>query len=224
MKEHYGLSRAQLEYLNGRKPLPNESKERERMRAKAEKAWSIFEPILRSNVVSQEYKDSLFSFKRFDDFLNSLLATERTNPSSKELNKMEIAKTMIQKGFQYYQTRYDLNPLIYNEIEKIRSLLEMIDSLVKQELENIKKADFNRTRKGLTSPPEIIRDNYYHALCMECFSYNSGVGHNKDDTILNIRHEPNCSYNRRIKKANRFEIKKINEQFIKITLPLAKKY
>ena len=219
MPEHYGLSIAQIEYLNGQKTLANESKEKERMKVKAEKAWSIFEPILRSKVVSQGFKDSLFGFKRFDDFLNSLLATEMTNPISEELNKMKIAKDMIQKGFTYFKKRYQLQPLIYDEMEKMEKLLIMLEDFVEQELKNIKKADFVRLRKGLQEPPTIIPTETYHALCIQCYNYNSTVGHNEQDAIYGIEHQPHCSYLKYAEKANHFQLEIINEQIIKIIPP-----
>ncbi len=219
MPEHYGLSIAQKEYLSGRKTLANESKEKERMRVKAEKAWSIFEPILRSEVVSQEFKDSLFTFKRFDDFLNSLLRTKMTNPISEELNKMKIAKDMIQKGFRYFKVRYQLQPLIYDEMEKMEKLLIMLEDFVEQELENIKNADFVRLRKGLQEPPTITPTETYHALCIQCYNYNSKIGHNEQDAIQGIEHQPHCSYLKYAEKADHFQLEKINEQFIKIIPP-----
>ena len=84
MKEHYGLSQAQLKYLNEQN-MPksfNKSKEHDRIIRKTEQAWDIFVPVLRSKVVDQKFKDSLFDFKRFEDFLNFLLETERINTIS----------------------------------------------------------------------------------------------------------------------------------------------
>ena len=39
---------------------------------------------------------------------------------------MTIAKMMIQKGTQYYQTRYQLNQIINETIVKINAVLEIL--------------------------------------------------------------------------------------------------
>jgi len=224
MKEHYGLSQAQLRYLNGQ-DMPksfNVSKEKKRIKNKAEQAWSIFLPILNSKIVDPQYKDEIFSHSRFETFLNELIKTERSYPASQEINKMNIAKMMIQKGFSFYQTRFELNPIINDEIQKIWSLLEMVQSLVDQELRNLKQADIIRMRKGQIHPPIIKRDEFYHARCVECWAYDLNISHSAEDVVFNITHNDGCGYLLQAKDADHFKHQVLNEQFIQIFLPKTK--
>jgi len=226
MKEHYGLSQAQLKYLNGQ-DMPksfNKSKEQDRIIRKAKQAWDIFVPVLRSKAVDQKFKDSLFEFKRFDDFLNLLLKTERGNTVSQEINKMRIAKMMIQKGTQYYQTRYRLNQIIFEKIVEINSVLEMIQEFVDQELSNIEISDFLRMRRGLTEPPIIQQEKeLYHALCIQCHRYSLGLSKSEKEAIKDLQHDDNCSYKKQFEtatKSNDENYKKsLNLQYIKIIPP-----
>ena len=226
MKEHYGLSQAQLKYLNGQN-MPksfNKSKEHDRIIRKTEQAWDIFVPVLRSKVVDQKFKDSLFEFKRFEDFLNFLLETERGNMISLEINKMKIAKMMIQKGTQYYQTRYQLNQIINEKIVEINSVLEMIQEFVDQELYNIEISDFLRMRRGLTAPPIIRQENdSYCALCIQCYRYSLGLSKSEKEAIKDLQHDVNCSYKKQFERAievNDENYKKsLNLQYLKIIPP-----
>jgi len=206
MKEHYGVSQAQLRYLNGQ-DMPksfNKSKEQDRIIRKAKQAWDIFVPVLRSKVVDQEFKDSLFEFKRFEDFLTFLLKTERGNTISQEINKMRIAKIMIQKGTQYYQTRYQLNQIINEKIAEINSVLGMIQEFVDQELYNIEVSDFLRMRRGLTAPPIVQQENdLYHALCIQCYRYSLGLTKSEKEAIKDLQHDNNCSYKKQFKTATK---------------------
>jgi len=224
VKEHYGLSEAQKNYLNGQDKTKtfNVSKERKRIKGKAEQAWSIFLPILNSKIVDQQYKDEIFSHPRFETFLNELIKTERNFPTSQEINKMKIAKMMVQKGFSFYQTRYEMNEMITEQIEKYRSLLEMIDSLIEQEISNLKQADIIRMRKGLIHPPFIKRDEFYHARCTECWAYDLGISHNAEDVISNITHNDGCGYPIQAKDADHYKLQYLNEQFIQVFSPKTK--
>jgi len=107
MKEHYGLSNTQKAYLNGTKKVSNSSKENTAIMRKAFQAWSIFKPILDSEVLHHSWKyapfvdrplpselvsmkipetEPIFTFKHF---LSSLLKTSKENPTSKEIEKNE---------------------------------------------------------------------------------------------------------------------------------------
>jgi len=224
MKEHYGLSEAQLTYLNGQNMSKsfNVSKEKKRIKGKAEQAWSIFLPILNSKIVDQKYKDEIFSHQRFETFLKELIKTERSYPASQEINKMKIAKMMIQKGYSFYQTRFELNPIINDEIQKIWSLLEMIQSLIDQELRNLKQADIIRMRKGQIHPPIIKRDEFYHARCAECWAFDLNISSSAEDAVFNITHDDACGYFLQAKDADHYKLQALNEQFIQIFLPKTK--
>jgi len=226
MKEHYGLSQAQLKFLNGQ-DMPksfNKSKEEDRIIRKAKQAWDIFVPVLRSKVVDQEFKDSLFEFKRFEDFLNFLLETERGNMISQEINKMRIAKMMIQKGTQYYQIRYRLNQIINEKIVEINSVLSMIQEFVDQELSNIEISDFLRMRRGLTAPPIVQQGkDLYHALCIQCYRYSLGLSKSEKEAIKDLQHDDNCSYKKQFERATKNNDEAYKEslilQYIKVIPP-----
>jgi len=226
MKEHYGLSQSQLKYLNGQ-DMPksfNKSKEQDRITRKAKQAWDIFVPVLRSKVVDQKFKDSLFEFKRFDDFLNFLLKTDRGNLVSQEINKMKIAKMMIQKGTLYFQIRYNLNQIINEKIVEINSVLEMIQEFVDQELFNIEISEFLRMRRGLSAPPIVQQEkDFYHALCIQCYRYSLNLSKSEKEAIENIQHDDNCSYKKQYERATKNNHEAYKEslilQYIKIIPP-----
>ena len=221
MKEHYGLSKAQLNYLNGQ-DMPksfNASKECDRMKKKADQAWSIFLPILKSKVVDQEFKDEIFSHNRFQIFLTELIRTNRVSPILQEQPKMKIARMMIQQGFVFFQTRYQPNQLIIDEMSKISSIMNMLDDIVDQELRNIELEDVLRMRLGQYYPPIIRRDQYYHARCLACYSYDLGVSNSEEEAITNIAHNEGCIYAKQSKDAEKNRLEELRTDFIQVFSP-----
>lgn len=214
MIEHYGLSEAQKGYLNGSKRLSNESKERKAILRKAFQSWSVLKPILDSTVVSNDFKYLPFfnatpssEFDRldipkdrftFEKFLNSLLRTSRENPTSKEIEKMRIAKEILEQAILYYQTRFSNNQLVYDKFAEFTGFIQMLQSVYEQELDNIVKADFVRIRKGLIFPPYISQDEYWHSYCNVCYSYSTNnKAKTKDDAIneaIGIKHSDYCPF------------------------------
>lgn len=235
MKEHFALSQAQKDYLSGQKTLSNEASERSRIRRKAFQAWSVFRPILDSTVVSNEWKYSLFGAVEpskleqdfdiphdqftFQDFLHSLLKTNSTNPASQEIERMNIAKMLINEGLLYYMIRFKTNHLVYQKITEYKEFLEMIQGLYEQEIVNIVKSDFIRLRKGMPVPPHIEPDQFYHAVCIQCYSYSLNQANNEQDTIPAISHTKDCPFVLEYEKADHFKKGILIADFIKFIAP-----
>jgi hypothetical protein len=233
MIERYGLSEAQKGYLNGSKKLSNESKERKAIIHKALQSWSVLKPILDSKVVSNDFKYFSFISKptssefekynipkdqySFKNFLDSLLATNKENPTSKEIEKMAIAKEIIESAILYYQTRFKNNELVWNKFNEFSDFIKMLQGVYEQELDNIVKSDFVRIRKNMVFPPRIERNQYWHSLCMQCFSYSTKVNATTKEETLEINHSKDCPY---LKEFERVEDKQIViEDFIHFIEP-----
>ena len=236
MIERYGLSEAQKCYLNGSKKLSNESKERKAIIHKALQSWSVLKPILDSKVVSNDFKYFTFISKptssefekynipkdqySFKNFLDSLLATNRENPTSKEIEKMAIAKEIIESAILYYQTRFKNNELVWNKFNEFSDFIKMLQDVYEQELNDLVKSDFIRLRKNMAYPPRIERNEFWHSLCMQCFSYSSKVNATTKEEALEINHSKDCPY---LKEIERVEDKQIViEDFIHFIEPKTK--
>jgi len=130
----------------------------------------------------------------FEKFLNSLLRTSRENPTSKEIEKMRIAKEILEQAILYYQTRFSNNQLVYDKFAEFSSFIQMLQGVYEQELDNLVKADFIRLRKGMAYPPRIERDNYWHSVCMQCFSYSYQIQAKTKEDALEIKHSHDCPF------------------------------
>ena len=210
MVEHYGLSEAQKGYLDGTKRLSNESKERKAITRKAFQSWSIFKYLLGSDVVSDNFKYYPFGaeprdddWERFDipkdrftfrHFLKALLHTSAENPASKEINKMALAKTLMEEGISYYQTRFRNNQLVYDKFAEFSDFMKMLQGIYEQDLDNLVKADFIRLRKNMIWPPRIERNKFWHGLCMQCYSYSDKVQAITKKEALEIKHSTDCPF------------------------------
>ena len=236
MIERYGLSEAQKGYLNGSKKLSNESKERKAIIHKALQSWSVLKPILDSKVVSNDFKYFTFISKptssefekynipkdqySFKNFLDSLLSTDSTNPTSKEIEKMALAKEIIESAILYYQTRFSNNELVWQKFNEFSDFTKMLQGVYEQELKDLVKADFIRLRKNMAHPPRIERNEYWHSLCMQCFSYSTKVNATTKEEALEINHSKDCPY---LKEIERVEDKQIViEDFIHFIEPKTK--
>jgi len=230
----YGLSEAQKDYLNGSKRLSNESKERKAIMRKALQSWSVLKPILDSKVISNhdkyfpfiskptpsefEYFDIPKDQYNFSQFLNSLLATNSENPTSQEIEKMSMAKDILEASILYYQTRFKNHQLVYDKFAEFSDFIKMLQDVYEQELHNIVKADFVRLRKNMIYPPRIERNKYWHALCMQCFSYSYHSLAKTKEEALEITHSIDCPY---LKEFERVEDKqRIIEDFIHFIEPI----
>jgi hypothetical protein len=238
MVEHYGLSEAQKGYLNGTKELSNESKERKAITRKSLQAWSIFKPLLESKVVSDDFKYQTFGeikdndWERFDipkdrftfrHFLNSLLDTDAENPASKEIYKMGIAKMLIEKSITYYQTRFRNNQLVYDKFAEFSDFMKMLQEIYDQEVNNLVKADFIRLRKNMPRPPRIEPNEFWHALCMQCFSYSFHVqAKSKDESRESIKHTKDCPFEKEFTTAHEKQKDDLILDFIHFVEPKTK--
>lgn len=215
MVEHYGLSEAQKSYLKSGKRLSNTSKERKAIMRKALQAWSVLKPILDSKTIESDFKYFPFiskpipsEFERLDipkdqynfsQFLASLLSTNKENPTSQEIEKMAIAKEIIESAIGYYQTRFQNHHLVYTQFAEFRDFISMLQGVYEQELNNIVKADFVRIRKGLIFPPVVQQDEHWHSYCNLCFSYSLNVhAKTKEEAIEEakdlIKHSDDCQF------------------------------
>lgn len=236
MKEHYGLSSTQLKYLNGQ-IMPNsfnEGKEKSRMVNKAQRAWSIFIPILRSQVVDQEFKDRIFLEKseedisyNVEDFFNHLVRTSKDEPFEQIQNKIKFANMMTRHGFAFFQSRFGTNRLVADKIEEIEKVLFDLEDMVTQEQQNKEAFEIYRMRKRLPSPPYIRPEHYWKAECIHCYSFSIGISKNEKDSIENIKHDVNCRYVTEISKAKKRDDKNsidaINFIYIRTIHPIPQK-
>ena len=96
----------------------------------------------------------------------------------------------------------------------------MLQGVYEQELHNLVKADFIRLRKNMAYPPIIERNQYWHSLCMQCFSYSTKVNATTKEETLEINHSTDCPY---LKEFERVEDKeRIIEAFIHFIEPKTK--
>jgi len=154
----------------------------------------------------------------FKNFLDSLLATNKENPTSKEIEKMAMAKEIIESAILYYQTRFSNHELVWQKFAEFRDFLTMLQDVYEQELHNLVKADFIRIRKNMIYPPRIQRDEYWHSLCMQCFSYSYQIQAKTKEDALEIKHSKDCPF---VKEFERVEDKqRIIEDFIHFIEPI----
>lgn len=238
MKEHFALSKAQKDYLNGQNTLKNPSTEKNRIRKKAIQSWSIFIPVLKSKVVDDEWKMSLFQSPTpeeaqkiwnenskifgFEEFLDALFITDKTNPLSEEVLKMKLAHMMIMKSIAYYSQRYEMNPLIIQEVERFKNVLHLLDESIQSQTYRDDALKMYLMRKKQTQPPHITRDEFYHALCMHCYYYSLGVSKTEQDAIDTLKHDEHCSYNAKYESAKTQSDGKdfLNYTYVRIFEPL----
>jgi len=236
MNEHYALSVMQLKYLNGQ-DMPksfNEPKERSRMLKKAQQAWSIFIPILRSNEVDQEFKDRVLLEKgdedisyTVEDFFKYLVITSKDEPFEQIQHKIEFATMMVKHGFTFFQSRFGTNRLVADKIDEIEKVLFDLEDMVTQEQQNKEAFEIYRMRKRLSSPPTIRPEHYWKSECIHCYSFSLGISKTEKDSIETIKHDVNCRYVTEISKARKRNdvdsIDAINFQYIRTIPPISKK-
>ena len=107
---------------------------------------------------------------------------------------MRIAKEILEQAILYYQTRFSNNQLVYDKFAEFSSFIQMLQGVYEQELDNLVKADFIRLRKGMAYPPRIERDNYWHSVCMQCFSYSYQIQAKTKEDALEIKHSHDCPF------------------------------
>lgn len=222
MKERYALSHAEKEYLSGHKTLSNPSTYRARIKKKAEQSLEVAEPILKSAVVSQEFKDSCYSVEKIEKILQNLVRFDSEQLPSEQINKQSIARLMIEQGTTYFQLRYKQNQFISDEIQKIKQVLEIFDYQAKEEKEKEDVIKMYETRRRSSAPPFIQRDELYHARCVHCYNYSLGVSKTKEEAIKNITHNPHCTYLNYMKRIH--DVNSVNDQFIQVFAPIKKKH
>lgn len=233
----YGLSEQQLKWLNGRKMPKNFSaaKARSRMLEKSREAWDIFVPILRSPVVDQQFKDSIFINPEtseihydLDKFLSLLVQTYGNEPFEDIENKIKWAGLMVQNGYSFFKTRFGANKLVKDQIKNITKTLSSLEENVKQEEQNRKAFEQYRMRNWLLAPPVIqnVREDWM-AECLQCRKIAKGAYKKEIEAIDNLEHDVNCRYLEELKKANRKKDERALEalrlQYIRTIPPSPKK-
>ncbi len=240
MPEHYGLSQAQLKWLSGRS-MPqgyNEGKERKRILKKSHQAWAIFIPVLRSKVVSQQFKDSLFVNHEsdihygFDNFLKLLVQTSSNEPFEDIEHKLTWAKLMINYGFTFFQIRFKTNRLVNDKIEEIKTVLDSLDELITETLQTKEVTELYRQRKHQSAPPFLeFKREHWQSECVQCHSYAIKLPKSKKEAIENIQHDEKCLYLKDIKnlyrrklteKERKDRIDYVNFQYIRTISPKTK--
>lgn len=240
MKEHFALSKAQLDYLKGHKTLKNQYKEKIRIRRKAIQAWSIFVPILKSKVVDWEWKISLFqsptpdeakklwAIQRklfgFEEFLSALFQTAPLSLNSDEIYKMKLARIMINKSLAYYSNKYAVNPLITQEVNRFKNVLELLEESIRTQTYKAEAIQMYEMRSKQSRPPHIYRDEYYHALCKQCHRFSGGTAKNEQQAIAILTHDKYCTYNKEFEdyKNNPQYLEVLNDDYLQIIKPKRK--
>ena len=237
MKEHFALSKAQLAYLKGRTTLKNPSTEKNRIMKKAIQAWSVFVPILKSEVVDTDWKISLFKSPTpeeaeklwnlnnklfgFEEFLDALLASD---DRIAETQKMRLAHLMITKAISYYSWRFEINPLISQEIERFNNVLRLLEESIQSQIYRDDAMKMYLMRKKQPQPPYINRDEFYHALCIHCYNWSGGAYKSEKEAITNLKHDKHCSYNENFERWKNIpdQIERMNYNYLRIFPPVQK--
>lgn len=149
--------------------------------------------------------------------------TDAENPASKEIYKMGIAKMLIEKSITYYQTRFRNNHLVYDKFAEFSDFMKMLQEIYDQEVNNLVKADFIRLRKNMPRPPRIEPNEFWHALCMQCFSYSFHVqAKSKNESRESIKHTKDCPFEKEFTTAHEKQKDDLILDFIHFVEPKTK--
>jgi hypothetical protein len=107
---------------------------------------------------------------------------------------MAIAKEIIESAILYYQTRFKNNELVWQKFNEFSDFIKMLQDVYEQELNDLVKSDFIRLRKNMAYPPRIERNEFWHSLCMQCFSYSYNVQAKTKEEALEIKHSVDCPF------------------------------
>ncbi len=223
MISHHMLSNDEYLYITSQKSkLPekyNIAQIRKRIKTKISRAFETFELIIKSQELSQQYKDDIFPSDKISQILAKLTEYDDTSPISEEENKQDIAKELLHVGIGYFQLRYKKPRILFDEFYKVSNIIQELDEMSRQTVGETEGMELYRLRSRLPSPPLISGSKiHWTALCMHCYNYASGD--TKEESLKNLRHEKRCTYNKEFKRLNKLLDKnRVIEQYIKFSPP-----
>lgn len=201
MKSQHLLSNDQHSYLTSQDKVPNPSEQRKRIAEKIEQAFNTFDIILTNQSVSPKFIDELFPSGRIFKFLQILIRFDQENLLQDERNKQEIARQVIDLGFNYFKDRYKETFLIQKQIEEMDGLLRMIQYVSDSEQADSEAMELYRTRIRAKKPPHIVPEkDFWVAECIYCFNYSYGTNKTEKEAIQNLNHQKGCLFLKDVKK------------------------
>ena len=216
------LSKEQFEYYTSQKDtIANLSENNKRIAEKVEDCFTTMKIILDSEKFSQEQKDDMFKPTKISLFMDKLTYHNPENTNAQEVFHQQIIIDLIQKVFNYYQSRYKNQKFIIKQIMKFRELASDIRETAEDEKREDEASIMYKTRKLPTPPLIVIQENDWTALCMQCFSY-SLLGKKEADAIRHIRHAVNCSFHKEWNRFSKKDRQRVINQFFKTTKPQKK--
>ena len=223
MKSQHLLSNDQHQYLTSQTDVPNPSEQRGRIEEKVNQAFATFDIIWYSDIITQDYKDKLFSVEKLMNFLDDFTRYDNQNNKIEEQNKQEICKMMVEKGLSYFQDRYKGMELIKDNLKQANSLLNAITFLTSSEITEKGDMEFYRARKRSIEPQLVIAEkDYWVAECKYCFNTSIPHSNTKHGAIKNLKHTKACRFTKAIKKRGARDNEDIIQRYI-ISYPPSEK-
>ncbi len=223
MKSHHLLSNDQHLYLTSQTDVPNPSEQRGRIEEKVNQAFATFDIILFSDIITQDYKDKLFSVEKLTTFLDDFTRYDNQNLEQQEANKQEICKMMVKKGLSYFQDRYKGMELIKDNLKQANSLLSAIAFLTSSDIAEKGDMEFYRARKRSSVPQLVVAEkDFWIAECKYCFNISIPHSNTKYGAIKNLKHTKACRFTKAIKKRGAKDNNDIIQRYI-ITYPPSEK-
>jgi len=223
MKSHHLLSPDQHQYLTSQIDISNPSEQRGRIEEKVNQAFETFDIIWYSDIITQDYKDKLFSVEKLTNFLSDFTRYDNQNSALEEENKQEICKKMVEMGLSYFQSRYKGMEMIKDNIKQANSLLNAITFLTSSEISEKGDMEFYRARKRSIEPQLIVAEkDFWTAECKFCFNYSIPHANTKHGAINNLKHTKTCRYTKSKKLRGSRNIDDIVQRYI-ITYPPSEK-
>jgi len=223
MRSQHLLSNDQYQYLTSQTDISNPSEQRGRIEEKVNQAFATFDIIWYSEIITQDYKDELFSIEKLTNFLDNFTRFDNQNSVLEEANKQEISKMMVEKGLSYFQGRYKGMEMIKDNLKQANSLLNAITFLTSSEIAEKGDMEFYRSRKRSIEPQLIVAEkDFWLAECKFCFNVSIPHANTKHGAINNLKHTKACRYKKMKKLRGSRDIDDIVQRYI-ITYPPSEK-
>jgi len=215
MKSQHLLSNDQFEYLTSQKSdVPNPSEQRKRISEKVDQIFNTLEIILKSQYISQEFKDESFEQTKVKNFLDNFTRYDTDNLPSEEINKQAICKTMVTRGLEYFKSRYKKMQMVEKNIEQATSLLNIINFLSQEEVYDEEVLKMYKARSRSVRPQLLISEkDFWVVECKHCYNSSSNAKTEKE-AIRNLKHTKYCLYTIDMKKFGRTQKDAIIQRYI----------
>lgn len=135
---HNTLSKAQITFLKSQKSnITNKSENLKRIEGKVEGSFEMFDMILKSNQIDQNYKDKIFPRAQVSEFLKYLTYYAH-NSIELEQNKLEIVNEMIKLGLLYYRLRFKKTRILRSKIGEFQDFMTMLQEFTAEDIQENK--------------------------------------------------------------------------------------